>query len=149
MLADTLKRSAEGIHEYPAEIRRDAISPAQPRVNTEQVIIILDDSDTDSPTEYARVATPPNDPPTSQTVTNKIETIVEPTNLPPTNIPAPDPFHSNTNMYFTVANNTAQTNFDPEIFDMQLTAQGGYKKIAVLHGFTTKRTHKQAAKRRI
>lgn len=151
MLAETSKRTAEGSPGPSEGVSTENGGPPRkvPKVNpAEHVIIILDDdSDTD---KAAPVTLPHNEPPPYQTVTCKSE---PPSTTPQDTIPFTVepllPFHSNTNMYFAAANNTTQSNFDPEIFDMQLTAQGSFLSIAILHGFTTKRIHKKAAKRRI
>eukprot|EP00026_Physarum_polycephalum_P004988 Phypoly_transcript_05014.p1 GENE.Phypoly_transcript_05014~~Phypoly_transcript_05014.p1 ORF type:complete len:666 (+),score=180.32 Phypoly_transcript_05014:85-1998(+) len=80
-----------------------------------------------------------------------------PTNLPPSNfVDPPDPVPlipvpSHTNVYFAAAKNNFQSQFDPEIFDMQFTAQGRTidkaKMQEILRGFKTKRKSKAAAKR--
>jgi hypothetical protein len=102
----------------------------------------------------------PKKEPTNQ-IPNASETIapLPPTNLPPTNfvdLPEPEPLitvTSNTNMYFAAAKNPFQSQFDPEIFDMQFTAQGRsfdtLRMKEILRGFKTKRVYKVAAKRRI
>ena len=149
MLAETSEQGADGINRL-YEGTSNGHFHMHPKVSPEHIIIISDD-DSDADND-ARVPVPPIEPATLPALINTSGVNVAPTYFPQADFAAPEPLllsPSNTNMYLRAADNTSHSNFDPEIFDMQLTAQGGFLNIAVIHGFKSKRRRKRAAKRRI